>query len=447
MSASNLASSISELPDISNGLSNSKYIQVAPSRDVTGANFPNGSQYYNFSVSGSTWWCPQKTFLRLRIKYTAADGTTQLTTTGNITPQPFMCGNLFDSCEFRVGGKTIARVGENVAQVSAFKDRMSKSKAWLDTIGEQSNFTSIDTLLRQSEIVSDVANLLMDVDLKDGLRGSEVLRAAKELDAIWQPPLSIFDVKGCLPAGSYSLVLNPANVSRYQLNAILSSGEKTSADFKFEVTDCYLYVATIDGEMVSSKSYALDLQNVDCQVQKIEGTGLTQRYFSVSPSCTKLAVAYQDQRVNSSTQASASLFTVAPATDAPYARGEEQNDLSRFYINYANMSKPSPDASPEYDTGIDRLGERFSETLLESGLQWNPAGSESYADWKSRGLVMLYSFPKSGDDASTRVQVNQQFKGTTDIDNMNVLLFSMSRVAAQISVTNGEVVSVELKER
>ena len=105
MSSSNLASSISELPDISNGLSNSKYIQVAPSRDVTGANFPNGSQYYNFSVSGSTWWCPQKTFLRLRIKYTAADGTTQLLSTGNITPQPFMCGNLFDSCEFRVGGK------------------------------------------------------------------------------------------------------------------------------------------------------------------------------------------------------------------------------------------------------------------------------------------------------------------------------------------------------
>jgi len=450
MSSANLASSISDLPDISNGLSNSKYVQVAPSRDVTGANFPNGSQYYNFSVSGNTWWCPQKTFLRMRIKYTAADGTTQLVTTDNITPQPFMCGNLFDSCEFRVGGKTLCRVGENVAQVSAFKDRMSKSKAWLETIGEQSNFTSADVVLRQSEIVSDGDNLVQGTLVEDGLRSSKLLREAKELDCVWQPPLSIFDVKGCLPAGSYSLVLNPSNVSRYQLNAILSGGaDKTAADFKFEITDAYLYVATIDGEMVSNKSYALDLQNVECQVQKIEGAGLTQRYFSVSPSTTKLACAYQDTRVNSSTLASASLFNVSPTIQDDYGQGSVQNDLSRFYISYAGMQKPQPDASPEYDEakGIDRLGQRFSETLLESGLYWNPAGSESYDDWLKRGLIMLYSFPKAGDDASTRVQVNQQFKGTTDIDNMNVLLFSMSRVAAQVTVSNGEISSLELKER
>jgi hypothetical protein len=326
---------------------------------------------------------------------------------------------------------------------------MSKSKAWLDSIGEQSDFCSADVVKRRSEIVSDGVNLLPSVDINDGIRGSELLRQAASLDAVWQPPLNIFDVKGCLPSGQYSLVLNPSNVSRYQLNAILSDGEKTAADFKFEVTDCYLYVATIDGELVSNKSYALDLHNVECQVQKIEGAGLTQRYFNVSPSTTKLAVAYQDTRINSSTQASASLFTVSDAL-ASYGEGRVQNDLSRFYISYANMQKPQPDASPEYDENapsIDRLGERYHETLLESGLWWNPAGSESYDDWKKRGLLMLYSFPKPGDDASTRVQVNQQFKGTTAFTNMNVLLFAVSRTAAQITVSNGEVASVELKER
>ena len=448
MSSANLASSISELPDINNGLTNAKYVQVAPSRDVTGTNFPNGSQYYNFSVSGATWWCPSKSYLRLRIKYTAGDGTTQLTTASGIAPNEMMCGNLFDSCEFRIGGRTVGRVGENVAQVSAFKYRMSKSKAWLDTIGEQSDFCSADILKRRSEIVSDADALIQDADVKDGVRESELLRQASSLDAVWQPPLNIFDVKGCLPAGQYSLVLNPANVSRYQLNAILSDGEKTTADFKFEITDCYLYVATIDGEQVSNKSYALDLHNVECQVQKIEGAGLTQRYFNVSPSTTKLAVAYQDTRINSSTQASASLFT-ASAAAVPYAEGKVQNDLSRFYISYSNQQKPQPDASPEYDeaAGVDRLGERYHETLLESGLWWNPAGAESYDDWQKRGLLMLYSFPKSGDDASTRVQVNQQFKGTTDISNLNVLLFAVSRTAAQITVSNGEVSMVELKER
>lgn len=449
MSSMNLASSISELPDINQGLTNSKYVQVAPSRDVTGSNFPNGAQYYSFSVSGSTWWCPSKSYVRLRIKYTAADGTTQLTAASNIAPNEMMCGNLFDSCEFRVGGQTIGRVGENVAQVSAFKYRMSKSKGWLDTIGEQSDFCSADVLKRRSEIVSDgAAALLQDVDVKEGIRESELLRQAAYLDAVWQPPLNIFDVKGCLPAGQFTLVLNPANVSRYQLNAILSDGEKTTADFKFEITDCYFYVATIDGEQVSNKSYALDLHNVECQVQKIEGNGLTQRYFNVSPSTVKLGVAYQDTRINSSTQASASLFTVS---DAPVAYGEGilQNDLTRMYISYANMQKPQPDANPEYNeaTGVDRLGERYHETLLESGLWWNPAGAESYDDFLKRGLLMLFSFPKSGDDSSTRVQVNQAFKGTTSITNMNVLLFAVSRTAAQITVSNGEIASVELKER
>lgn len=448
MSSMNLASSISELPDINNGLTNAKYVQVAPSRDVTGTNFPNGSQYYNFSVSGSTWFCPSKSYLRLRIKYTAADGTTQLATTDNIAPNEMMCGNLFDSCEFRIGGRTVGRVGENVAQVSAFKYRMSKSKPWLDTIGEQSDFCSADILKRRSEIVSDGQNLVQDADVKEGVRESQLLRQAASLDCVWQPPLNIFDVKGCLPAGQYSLVLNPANVSRYQLNAILSDGEKTTADFKFEITDCYLYVATIDGEQVSNKSYALDLHNVECQVQKIEGAGLTQRFFNVSPSTTKLGVAYQDTRIHSSTQASASLFTASAAAVA-YGEGKVQNDLSRFYISYSNQQKPQPDASPEYDgaAGVNRLGERYHETLLESGLWWNPAGAESYEDWQKRGLLMLYSFPKSGDDASTRVQVNQQFKGSTDITNLNVLLFAVSRTAAQITVSNGEIAAVELKER
>lgn len=446
MSSASLASTISELPDINNGLTNAKYVQVAPSRDVTGANFPNGSQYYNFSVSGATWWCPSKSFLRLRIKYTAADGSTQLTAAAGIAPNQMMCANLFDSCEFRIGSQTVGRVGENVAQVSAFKYRMSKSGAWLDSIGEQSDFCSNDTLKRISEIVSDGKDLVQDVDVKEGVRESELLRGAASLDCVWQPPLNIFDVKGCLPAGQYSLVLNPSNVSRYQLNSIVSSGEKTTADFKFQVVDAYLYVSTIDGEMVSSKSYALDLHNVECQVQKIEGAGLTQRYFNVSPATTKLAVAYQDTRIASSTQTSASLFT-ASATDTPYGLGQLQNNLNRFYISFANMQKPQPDASPEYDTSIDRLGERYHETLLESGLYWNPAGAESYADWKRRGLLMLYSFPKPGDDASTRVQVNQQFKGGTDITNLNVLLFSVSRTAAQITISNGQVSAVELKER
>jgi hypothetical protein len=452
MSSMNLASSVAELPSINMGLSTSKYVQVAPSRDCTSSNFPNGAQFFNFSVSSNTWFCPQKSFLRLRVKYTAADGTTQLSTVDSISPNPMMCANLYQSCEFRIGSQTVSRIGQNLAQVQAFKYRMSKSKGWLDTLGEQSDFTSADTPIRQSEITSD----FLEIDVgapadNDGLRIQDVGRQAKEIDCIWQPPLSIFEHKGCLPAGSYQLVLNPENVSQYQLQSILSGVEKTSVDFKFEVTDIYFYVHTIEGETVTNKTYALDLENCECQVQKVEGAGLTQRYFNVSPSTTKLAVAYQDQRVNSDTRCSASYFTSSPTVPIAYGLGSVQNNLSRFFLSYANMQKPQPDANPEYSIAddVDRLGERYNETMLESGMWFNPAGAESYSDWKKRGLLMMFNFPKSGDDSSTRVQVNQQFSNLIagDITNLNVLLFSISRTSAQITVSNGAVESVELMER
>ena len=51
-----------------------------------------------------------------------------------------------------------------------------------------------------------------------------------------------------------------------------------------------------------------------------------------------------------------------------------------------------------------------------------------------------------GTDRSTRVNVHQQFKGTTDTTHMRLLLFSHAKQVARVRVQDGRVVDVQLED-
>jgi hypothetical protein len=430
-----LAKSPAELPSINHGLQKGRYQQVAASRDVTGDNFPNGQIHMRWETSGSRWWVPKKSYIRMRVELTQGDGTPLIATDG-VSPNMFLCGNLFQSAEHRIGDRTVCRLGQYVPQVDALKQRISKSKPWLDSVGEVTNMASVDNDTRRSEVCADVAG---------------VGRGKPNLELCWVPPLAIFDCDKAIPASKHELILNPENVSQYQLEAFLTSEAKATGaladNVRFRVTDMYLYAYTIEQKVVSSTTYTLDLEHCHCQQDKIQVASLSQRYFDVSPSTTALAVAYGDARI-SDTRVSRSKFTVSPdAAPAAYGAGSEQNKLIRFYLSYANQQLPQPDSDPSFTATDDRFAQRYLENLLETGLIENHAGAEQYKEWQDRGLYMLFNFDKSGEDASTRVQVNQEFAAGTEVGNMNVLLFAFSRTSAQIVVSNGQVTDVILRER
>ena len=428
-----LPSTPAQLPSINDGLQKGRYQQISPSRDVTGDNFPNGQIHMRWETSGSRWWVPKKSYIRMRVELTRGDGA-QLQTGDNVTPNMFLCGNLFQSAEYRIGDRSVCRLGQYVGQVDSLKQRISKSKPWLDSVGEVTNIASVDDDERKQEVIVD-----------------GTLRGKPNIELCWVPPLAIFDCEKAIPCSKHELILNPKNVSQYQLDAFLTSAAKAigggATDIKFRVTDMYLYAYTIEQKVVSSTTYTLDLEHVHCQQDKIQVASLSQRTFDVSPSTTALAVAYQDARV-SDTRVSGSKFTVSPDADPEaYGAGVQQNALDRFYISYANQQLPTPDADPSFNATNDRFTERFLENLLETGLIENHAGAETYQEWQERGLYMLFNFEKSGEDASTRVQVNSQFASGTEVANMNLLLFAFSRTSAQIAVSNGQVVDVVLRER
>ncbi len=52
MSIFDLKTNVNELSSLNQGTAKMGYDQVAPSRDVTGTNFPNGSIHLKFQTSG-----------------------------------------------------------------------------------------------------------------------------------------------------------------------------------------------------------------------------------------------------------------------------------------------------------------------------------------------------------------------------------------------------------
>ena len=149
-----LKTSQDQLEAANRGMGELHYIQYAPSRDVTGDNFPNGPQFIKWQTSGNKWWIPRRTYLRMRC--TINDGTgAQLTLSKNIAPNMNLFANLFQSLEFRIQNKTVCRIADYVAQVDMLDKRISKSKSWMDSTAAATMYLQPDFQDRQAIICSD----------------------------------------------------------------------------------------------------------------------------------------------------------------------------------------------------------------------------------------------------------------------------------------------------
>ena len=272
----------------------------------------------------------------------------------------------------------------------------------------------------------------------------------------WQPPLSIFKIGHALPSGKYELVLNPQTSSVYKMYAIQSVGASkvpnlnsvgvapsAGAQFQFEVSDMYFYCNTVEGPRYDDGTFLLDLEQTNCQSEKINGPSFSQRNFDVSPSTYALTAAYQDLRAGNSTQCSVSQFR---SYNTAITESVELK-LNRFFINFAGMNLPSPDADPSFNATTDHTVQRYYDSMNYTGAYFDNGGAETIQQWHERGAYYYFSWPRDGTDRSTRVTVNSGFDAAqADIDNMRLLLFAHSKQVARVSVVDGRVVDVQLED-
>ena len=149
-----LDTDVKQLSSSNDATTKMEYQQVAPTRDVVGTNFSNGTINFKFSNSGVRRWIPSRSYVRTRLHLTKGDGSA-LDTSFGAAPNMGLCSNLFQSAEFRINDKVVSRVGDFLAQVDALETRLTKSRSWLQSIGESTNWWSEDQKLRLAEVSDD----------------------------------------------------------------------------------------------------------------------------------------------------------------------------------------------------------------------------------------------------------------------------------------------------
>ena len=258
-------------------------------------------------------------------------------------------------------------------------------------------------------------------------------RRAQTFEVCWSPDvLSVFKEQGAFPGGgNYQLILNPHNNSggNLEMRAIESYLSKTTADFKFVVNSMDYQCCIFDGERVEDLTYYMDLDESRAQIVKLPASGsLTQNQFSISPTTTAITVGFQSTLSGTDTRYSPSRLRTAD---------KKELNLSRFFLKYASQTIPSPDANPEFTTGIDYTGKLYMDTMLNSGKAFDQSGQETIQEWQQRGMMLHYKVPKDAQDRSTALTVNCSF--STTIDDTNLVVIDHSRVVIRIVMQGGVV--------
>lgn len=267
-------------------------------------------------------------------------------------------------------------------------------------------------------------------------------RRVKQSEIFFQPALPIFDVTHAIPgmAALQELNLLPYNDGTYQKNAIESCQNLIpGTNYEFQVKDLKLYLATIRGPRVLSKSFYLDFDEINCQVQNLTTATSTQHTISVSPSTNAISIALQQQNAIGDTRYSLSKFKV---------QGDHEENLSEIYLRYAGIQRPQPRYQLDLNLAAganktDQINEPYMRTMLYNGAIFD-SSVESWEEFRDRGMYIYVPFTKQSSDRSTVCYVKTAFntanaKGDFDITKISLLVFSHHKKLVLLRVIDGSV--------
>jgi len=161
MSIFNLVDEPHKLKGGSQGCSDLKYSEFLPTRDVTFNEFPKRF-VIPFEMSSENWWIPSRSYMRIRCELSKGDGSS-LTTSNQVAPNINTAANLFQSLELQLNGVTVSRITEHVAEVDTVEQRLSKSQAWMDSVGASVNWLTEDVETRINDVSSDGSSNIVEV--------------------------------------------------------------------------------------------------------------------------------------------------------------------------------------------------------------------------------------------------------------------------------------------
>lgn len=134
------------------------YRMVDLSTGLNTTNWTQNTHTFRFTVDGNTYWVPQRSYIRIRAKFTKKIKSTNtalpITRGDGIAPAFGFCGTLFQSIAHDMSGTTVSQLTSYVSQIDTLRHRIMKGQAWRDTMGPSINAYS-DFHTRQNMILRD----------------------------------------------------------------------------------------------------------------------------------------------------------------------------------------------------------------------------------------------------------------------------------------------------
>jgi hypothetical protein len=305
-------------------------------------------------------------------------------------------------------------------------------------------------------IGADVANNGL-FDLRVVKDESQYLtRRNRTFEVYFQPCLSIYNLSHGIPGGSkHELQLLSYPNEIYQRCGIESLANKTHlVDYRFEVKDLRLYNCVCDGPNVMKKEFFLDLTQTRCQILELTSAQPTQYAVDVSPSTTKIGMAFQDNRVLQNSILSNTKFNVGLSKKLELG-------LSDAYVRYGSVQFPNPEYSVSYNSGValannvasntDKLTELFHRNIMYNGGYYD-SSQETYKEWRNRGIYMAFPIARTATSRESRAYVKLGFSNLSNADqallvtNGRLLIFDTFKKVAIIKMQSGKVYDVLLND-
>lgn len=397
---------------------------------ITGDQFPNGLKDFKFSVGQGYGFIPNLSYFRVELKLTVADK--KPSPTDGVTFADGPVGNMFNNIYFNMGGQTVSSATSNLGQCEIMKNRLTKAKAYNETLGKATGF--IPSFTDRKVMLNTMT------DYKYQSEQSALSGAGRNVKMfIWKPALGIFDVSTPLGAGEYDIQLNPSQdyvTSAIQTKSPMAVG-KGATQVMVEVVNFRFYACMVRTNLPASGVETLHLMEMSAHTLNVKsGTNHeTNEEVSVPSSTRALTMFLQDAQAGKISTVPPSLFHVSE-------KFHNSLSLKDYQIQYANMTKPTVRYNSIHTGDNDNLQQRYINCALESGQFFNPAGFESYDEYLQRGPYQHESFIKASDNLATRVHVVANY-GDVERDSR---LFIISHYSSTVQITRQHGLIVDIKQ-
>jgi hypothetical protein len=465
--------------------------EVNCTRSVQGASFKSGVQDFNFGVSSSVGWIPAKSYFKVDMTVTQ-DGKQPgpLSETAFAENAP---AALYNNCYVLGGGQDISSCVVGLPQASMVKNRISKSGAWLNSVGKSAYglepsfqkrvdqvsgytydeenkqvvnlatddtktatctvdnagaVTGTDTVFTRLNVedtlviggishiiltITDDTNLAVEDFFDAPLTNPQTCHGLKATNGEGRNTVSMMYIP---PVGLFELQ-QPLPGGDYRVSLNPNSDYKTSCvqsartDHKIDINieNVKLYVCTVKQQISQNPTLSLTECAIFSKPINQSANGLD---FTVPNSTFAVTVWLSDSESGTN--------VLVPPTSFRTINGYER-ELKSIQIQYANTVKPSTRWPSNFTSQINQLQQRYLDTYNESGGIFSDGGTETLNDWLERGPIYHMSFIKDKNERSTQLQLSVDYLNAFD-KNHNIYIAAWHTNEVEIAVENGMIQNV-----